>query len=250
MKNIRYITLAISILVSFMTPNIIYSQYHSSNQIGQGWNAVAKETQHDKKDMNFQAKVVKIEILENINDWTADTKYYRDIQVDSLWYVGVGSPINEKNAIKMDTVYRLSMKMSNGKYIHVESLRYGSPSPSIKFRSRLLPIEKYDYSADLDSTWVKAQNNITQIYQYPSTGNRKACELDFDINNNLIHTVSIDFITDGKAIIIYSDSSGNIINLTDANRYKDGTIVVVDSLNEGSPRYTVSDIGGWPIQIR
>lgn len=250
MKNPRFVILAIYILVSFMTPNIIYSQYHSSNHIGQGWNAVAKETRRDKKDMNSQVKVVKIETIGNINDWTADTKYYRDIQVDSLWYVGVGSPIKEKNALKMDTVYRLSMKMNNGKYIHVESLCYGLPSSSTRFRSRLLPIEKYDYSNDLDSTWVKAQNNITQIYQYPSTGNRKACELDFDINNNLIHAESIDFTTDGKAIIIYSDSSGNIINLTDANRYKNGTIVVVDSLNEITPRYTVSDIGGWPIQIR
>lgn len=250
MKNLRYITLVISILVSFMIPNIIYSQYHSSNHIGKGWNSESKEIKRDKKDLNSEVKIVKIETIENINDWTDDTKYYRDIGTDSLWYVGVGSPIKEKNALKMDTVYRLSMRMNNGKYIHVESLRYGSPSPSIKFRSRLLPIEKYDYSDNIDFTWVESQNNIAQIYQYPSTGNLKACELDCDIANNLIHTESIEFTTDGRAIIIYNDSMGNIINLTDANRYKNGTIVVVDSLNEVSPRYTVSDIGGWPIQIR
>lgn len=250
MKKLRFVAIVISILVSYLIPNIAYCQFNSSNKIGQGWETESKESHQDKKDFKSQVKVVKIESTENINDWTAETKYYKDIKVDSLWYVGVGNPVNEKTALKMDTVYRLSMKMNNGKYIHVESLRKGLPTPSSMFKSRLLPIEKFDYSDNLDSIWVEAQNNITQIYQYPSIGNYKACELDYDKDNNLIQSESIEFTGDGRAIIIYNDSSGNIINLTDANRYKNGTIVVVDSLNEITPRYTVSDIGGWPIQIR
>lgn len=250
METVNNIRLVIFMLASILMSISTHAQFNSNSQIGRGWKKELKENRQDKENRISQVKVVKIETLENINTWTAETKYFRDIQIDSLWYVGVGDPINEKTALKMDTVYRLSMKLNNGKYMHVESLSNGLPNPAQIFKSQLLPIEKFDYSTDLDSMWVANQNYITQIYQYPSTGNYKACELVYDRDNNLIHTESIEFITDGRAIIIYNDSMGNLINLTDTNRYKNGTIVIVDFSDGKSPLYTVSDIGGWPIQIR
>ncbi len=250
MKHLRIFSTVFCVLVSIFISNTASAQFNHSNQIGRGWTERSKEDKQDKKDVGQQARVIKIENLRNSGIWTEETKYYEDIRMDSLWYVGVGNPISADKATRMDKVYRLSMKLSNGKYIHVECLERGAQKPSEKFCSRLLPVEKYDYDIGADSTWVESEKFISQIYQYPSIDtNSKSMEIGCDKDGNTVHSASIEFMTDNRAIIIYNNSMGNMINLTASERYKAGTIVIVEFSKTGDPIYTVSDIGGWPIKI-
>lgn len=238
------------VLVSILASGTASAQFNNSNQIGRGWKVKSKEDRPDKKEMTLKVRTAKHVTPEKLNAWVEETNYFKDILVDSLWYVGAGEPIEEKTALNMDRVYRLSMKLNNGKYIHVECLRKGLPEPSDMFCSRLMPVEKYDYDIKgSDSLWVSSQGRITQVYQYPSVDiDDKSIEICCDKDGNMVHSASIEFPMDGRAIVIYNDSMGNIISLTDDERYKTGTIVLVDFPEDGDPVYIVSDIGGWPIQ--
>ena len=286
------------LLRSFVIFNVIvfvvstYAQ--SPTGIGTGWwqntNEENKNNENKKESgpkvpagMKVETKkIVKIEDLSNTTGWIDETRYFKDIRMDSLWFVGVGKPISEKKALLMDTVYRMSMKLNNGKHIHVECLNHGKPLVSERLMSKLLPVEKYDYDIDGDSSWIDSEKMITQIFQYPSVDNiHKSFEIGCDGDGTVVHSASIEYITDNSlnyrdcgvsdsnsidvnysgravyktknfvsknnlAIIVYYDSNGNIVNLTNPLKYLDGTIVIADF--KKNPVFTVSDIGGWPIK--
>lgn len=279
MSHIKLLRLIAIIMVLISSSNLISAQYHNENSISFGYKAktnvakgeISKGSEKDKQVLQSSRNSTRIDegwkfngstlkkdnqfSKSRLNDghnsfylWTEASVYFNDIKQDSLWYVGIGEPIPAQKAAKMDTVYRMSKKLANGKYIHVECLSNNVQKSSEKFCSRLLPVDRYDYDADKGLSWEKIDKNISQIYQYPSADGTKAMEIACDSDGKLIHSSSIEFPSRTRAIIMYYDSEGNIINLTDSKRYKNGTIVLIDFLNNEDPVCTVTDIGGWPIK--
>lgn len=249
MRHILLLHVVLFGLMSILSMKTASAQINRNLGISSGWTDKLDSKKEKAKSITNQPINVKpIQILRNSYGWTEETRYFEDICLDSLWYVGVGNPVSAREASKMEKVYRLSMKLNNGKYIHVECLSRGVQLTDEKFCSRLFPLENYDYDM-VDSAWVASEKCITQVYQYPSSdNNRKAIEISCDSEGNIAHSASIEFTAGCQAIIVYYNASGNIINLTNSKNYKDGTIVLVELDSDGGYTYTVTDIGGWPIK--
>lgn len=246
MRLCRLLPVILFVLMVALSSGEGYTQIFKSTGIGSGWEQ-KKEVDKEKKKSDGPIRVKTVEELTGSNAWTDETRYFEDIRLDSLWYVGVGNPIPERMAAKMDKVYRMSMKLDNGKYIRVQCIGRGISHPSDRFNSLLLPAEIYDYDSELVAPWSDSENLITDICQYPALDNKtKALEMAYDAEGNVVRSASFEFPEADRALVVYYDCKGNIVNLTDPRKYKRGTIVIVD-FNQGEMDYTVADLGGWPI---
>lgn len=259
-KKIYFISLALtySIILHVTT---LFSQNKatsllSHDKITQGIDKREFDNQLDRMGMPATPTIIRTVVegqaIFTADNWTTDTIYYSDLVKEGLWYKGSGKPISKKTANNLDQAYRMTMRINNGRYLHVESLKKGQLSPSHIFQSYLLPIDRYDYDPAFfnDSVWLTNQQRIAQVYLTPSLdGSSIISERCYDNDQSIIHTMSIERIEPFKAIATYHNPDGLLINLTNSTHYDAGTIVIIEWEDTITlPKTIVADRSGWPIK--
>lgn len=208
----------------------------------------------DTKDSKNQVKknYKEDKILISSDNWENDTLYYKNITREGLWYQGMGNSLKPGEITAEDTIYRFTMKLDNGNYMHVEALKGGKKITSEIFRAFISPFNLKEYDIDEDiisnSEWIDSQNNIVEVFLIPSSDlNSVIAEKAYDNEHKIVHTANIENITDQKAVVCYFNSQGNILNLTNPMRYDFGTIAIYEWNHDNNSKITITDLSGWPI---
>lgn len=191
-------------------------------------------------------------VLISSDNWENDTVYYKELIREGTWYKGCGSAVNPENINAEDTVYRLTMKLNNGKYMHVETFKGGKKISSDLYKAFIVPSDLQDYDIEEDMisnpNWIDSQKNIVEVFLIPSSDlNSVIAEKAYDEGQKIVHIANIEKISDQKAVVCYFDSQGNILNLTDPKRYDYGTIAIYEWDKDYNSKITITDLSGWPI---
>lgn len=191
--------------------------------------------------------------LRTSDRWEADTVCYRHVRRVNSWLVGQGEPL-PKDSLRGDApFFRLTRRTPAGHYLRAEYVGRGRGQEPAEFRSLLsVASDSYDY-ADRERSdlrlYLDGHSDIVRMDFVPSAdGERVQMELAYARDGRQVHVLTLERIDSDRAVGFYMKPDGDLLTLTDADRYVGPTGVVIEYDAEGGYRsITPIDSEAWPI---